>query len=151
METPMEVQDQKDQDIYSRLGKLERQNWWLKIFGVLLIFISLIPLLIIYFFIHLPQVKPLSQIVKAEKFIVVDNKGKTKAVLGNIINELRESFIHEDKNESSITIEGLLIFGHDNKPRLCLAFGEDLSSDKKQEGHFLVFSDANLKKKNRNY
>jgi hypothetical protein len=147
METPMDSQNQTIQEIYSKLGKLERQNWWLKIFGALLIFISIIPLAIIYFFFGLPQDKPYSKIIRAEKFIVVDNQGKTKAILGDIGNELKCFFNPGDKYESSNIIDGLLIFGKDDKPRILLAFGEDSSSNKNQERHFLIFLDQNFKKR----
>ena len=147
METPMDSQNQTIQEIYSKLGKLERQNWWFKIFGALLIFISIIPLSIIYFFLGFPQDKPFSKIIRAEKFIVVDNQGKTKAILGDIGNELKDFFNPGDKYESSNIIDGFLIFGKDDKPRIFLAFGDDSSSNKNQEKHFLVFLDQNLKKR----
>lgn len=147
METTLDFQNQTIQEIYSKLGKLERQNWWLKIFGALLIFISIIPLAIIYFFLGLPQDKPFSKIIRAEKFIVVDKQGKQKAILGDILNELKVFFKPGDKYELSNIIEGLLIFGKDDKPRIFLAFGDDTSSNKNQERHFLVFLDQKLKKR----
>lgn len=142
----MEIQTQTYDDLYYRLGKLERQNWWLKAFGLLLIIVFLVSTVIFYFSSGFIQAKPTSHIVKAEKFIVVDQQGRTKAILGNILKELQQTSKQDPYKDLSVVVHGLLLMGQDDKPRLCLAFGDDLS-EKNQEGHFLVFLDQNLKKR----
>lgn len=153
MEVSMEIQ--KYDDLYYRLGKLERQNWWLRILWLLLLFVFLVSISITYYYLGYTHKVNQTQIVKAEKFIVVDEQGKTKAILGNIFNELRQSYslgnpyeaALENKGKSSIIVNGLLLLGQDDKTRLCLAFGDDQSSEKNKEAHFLMFLGPNLKKR----
>ncbi len=150
----MGIQTQTYDDLYRRLWKLERQNWWLRILWLLLFVIFLVSISIIYYYLGYTHKINQTQIIKAEKFIVVDKQGKPKAILGNIFNELRESYslenpydaALENKGESSIIVNGLLLLGQDDKPRLCMAFGDD-PSKQDQEGNLFVLFGPNHKKR----
>jgi hypothetical protein len=141
----MEIQSQNYQEFRNRLEKLEQHNWWLKALLLSLFILFLSSFSITYFFPRLMQDKLQSQTVKARKFFVVDNQGKTVAVFGDILNEMKQ-FSQSEEKDNDLSLQGILLLGKDGKPRLCLGFASG-SPDKNQEAHFLVFVDQNNAKR----